>query len=108
MALTPETLPRHELNGLRVRVVDAAHPDLVGIEGRVAEETTKTLRVEGEREARVRQVPKRGTTFEFELPRSDGPGYADDADATHVTVDGDRLVARPARRTETRGDSKWR
>ena len=126
MALTPETLARHELNGLCVRVVAAPNPDLVGIGGRVVSETTKTLSIrEG---SRVRRVPKSGTTFEFEIevPSSttdeaaaarEGVGIAEDPvrasghagdAATHVTVDGDRLLSRPARRTETTGDSKWR
>ncbi len=98
MSLSPETLPRHELVGLDVRVAAADNPDLVGIEGRVVDETERTLRVEGA-DGRTRQVPKAGTTFEFALP--------DDAGGGHVTVDGDRLVARPAERTETTGDSRW-
>lgn len=94
MALTPETLPRHELIGLMVTVEDAHNVDLVGIEGRVHGETTNTLIVSDEGE--TRQVPKPGTTFRFTLP-----------DTTTVDVAGDRLVARPARRTETRGASPW-
>ncbi|USZ67591.1 ribonuclease P protein component 1 [Halorussus salilacus] len=65
MPLTPETLTRHELNGLAVRVVDAANPDLVGIEGRVVAETQGTLSVASA--DRVRQVQKQGSTFEFAL-----------------------------------------
>jgi ribonuclease P protein subunit POP4 len=119
MALTPETLARHELNGLPVRVVSADNPDLVGIGGRVVRETTGTLSIrEG---SRVRRVPKSGTVFEFRLTDEaatarEGVGIASEprgegragGDATHVTVDGDRLLSRPARRTETTGDSKWR
>lgn len=89
MALTPETIVRHELIGLRVRVAAADNPDLVGIEGRVVGETMRTLRVvssvesveprstehsmesrteSGEADdARVKQVPKQGSTFEFAL-----------------------------------------
>ncbi|WP_115865364.1 ribonuclease P protein component 1 [Halorussus litoreus] len=65
MPLTPETLTRHELNGLPVRVVDATNPDLVGIEGRVVAETQGTLSVASA--DRVRQVQKQGSTFEFAL-----------------------------------------
>jgi len=46
MALTPETLPRHELNGLPVRVVESDDSSRVGLEGRVVIETTKTLSIE--------------------------------------------------------------
>jgi ribonuclease P protein subunit POP4 len=100
MALTPETLPRHELVGLDVEVVSAPNPDIVGIGGGVVEETTETLGVErraGDGESRVSRVPKAGATFAFDLP-----------DGTRVTVEGERLVARPARRTEQTGDSRWR
>ena len=149
MALTPETLPKHELIGLRVRVAAADNPDLVGIEGRVVGETMRTLRIESaesvergstrtegrtpsgsdERDARVKQVPKQGTTFEFAITdesaasekeagtaskrgsetagvRSGQSGPCEGA--AYVTVDGRRLLSRPALRTETNGDSKWR
>nr|WP_217639175.1 ribonuclease P protein component 1 [Haloarchaeobius iranensis] len=125
MALTPETLPRHELNGHWVTVVDATNPDLVGIAGRVVVETTNTLHVDpapagsAEGDTRVRQVPKRGTTFEFRLTdetadpakgsgTASEPDHPTGEDAAHVTVDGARLLSRPALRTETTGDSKWR
>jgi ribonuclease P protein subunit POP4 len=162
--MTPETLTRHELNGLHVEVVAAANPDLVGIAGRVVVETMGTLHVDDG--TRVRQVQKRGATFEFALPpagddaqpATTGPGAGrdgatpsdtatdeaagrrkatggaskresetaavrrrvsgsthvgssrrDDCEgATYVTVDGNTLLSRPARRTETTGDSKWR
>ena len=114
MPLTPATLTRHELIGRPVRVAAASNPDLVGIAGEVVMETTRTLSVEGhevrstsERESRpeagehgeprVWQVPKGEATFEFSLP-----------DGRTVTVEGEQLVARPARRTERTGDSKWR
>ena len=164
MALTPDTLTRHELNGLPVRVADAANPDLVGISGRVVVETMKTFHVDDGR--RVRQVPKSGSCFEFAITNADGaarasvapaadeaadaaeasgsvpqlgtetagvrPGKSgpsapprsqgrganqfeeDDSsrtgecqDTVYVTVDGERLLSRPAARTERGGDSTW-
>ncbi|RQG97133.1 ribonuclease P protein component 1 [Natrarchaeobius chitinivorans] len=134
MALTPETLPRHELNGLPVRVVDSDDETRVGLEGRVVIETTNTLsieiRVDGD--SRVVMVPKSGSVFEFAITDDaagdeKSPGTASkladtqpDAtgdvpfesecageDVAYVTVDGSRLLSRPARRTETNGDSPW-
>jgi ribonuclease P protein subunit POP4 len=154
-APTPETLTRHELCGLRVRVAAASNPALVGIEGRVVAETMRTLVVESVERAddeavrRTRRVPKRGATFEFALPtcedgRDDGPatgrssetstdeaaggreapGTASERPAetvgvrpdkspgcegvAYVTVDGSRLLSRPAHRTENAGDTTWR
>lgn len=94
MPVTPETLPRHELVGLTCRVVAAENPDLIGLDGRVVVETKKTLGLDGG--TRVRTVPKAGTTFEFTLP-----------DGQCAVVVGDRLVARPARRTEANKGKIW-
>ncbi len=102
MTVTPETIARHELIGLPVRIIDAKNTDLVGIEGRVVRETTGTLVVRagddplGDVGAPRKQVPKAGTTFAFELETG-----------VRIRVDGNRLVARPARRTETSGRSAW-
>jgi ribonuclease P protein subunit POP4 len=129
MALTPETLTRHELVGLHARVVESTNPDAVGISGHVVGETMGTLSVEGDR---VWQLPKQGTTFEFALPRPRTDEAADAAkasgtapelpsetasrtgqsagceDVAYVTVDGARLLSRPALRTEKAGVSTWR
>lgn len=109
--MSPETLVRHEIVGLEVEVVDASNPDLVGVAGRVVDETEQTVLVErNDRTDEVAQVPKAGTTFRFTL-ESAAEGAAEDADeppaGTTVLVDGDRLVARPARRTERTGGSPW-
>ena len=120
MPLTPETVTRHELAGLPVRVVAADNPDLVGIEGRVVGETMRTLRV-ATGASRAKVVPKAGTTFEFALMDEaavdrEAAGSASERrslcegseGAGYVTVDGATLLSRPALRTETVGDSKWR
>jgi ribonuclease P protein subunit POP4 len=129
--LTPETLPRHELCGLCVRVAAAPNPDLVGVGGRVVRETQQTLVVSRAGAAGERRVPKRGSILEFALgpatlettdetaaarePAGTGvePSDTADGDATaHVTVDGGRLLSRPARRTADGptpdGDDRWR
>jgi ribonuclease P protein subunit POP4 len=144
MSLTPETLPRHELAGLPVRVLDATDPTQVGTAGRVVRETTKTLLVEAD--SGVVQVPKRGARFAFTLTdeaagtgeavpdvapaagrrgrkapgigsklsedtagtAAGSPGQSPGGEgSTYVTVDGDVLLARPARRTEHGVDTLW-
>ena len=97
VTITPASLPGHELAGLPVRVADASDPTLVDRSGRVLDETRNTLLVAeaDERDDRTRiRVPKADCVFEFRL--SDG----------RVTVDGDRLLARPARRTERGGGNR--
>ena len=164
MPRTPETLARHELIGLPVRVVDAPSADFVGIAGRIVSETMKTLVVETA--AGDKRVPKAASTFELklseesadeqgagvhtneaaEVPAGDHPagdsqtgGRKDSGSSSklgtetagvrprqslpsecsvnqrggcqggvYVTVDGSRLLSRPAERTERTGDSKWR
>ena len=95
MAVTAATVARHELVGLEAHVAESPNEDLRSLRGTVVSETTNTLDLEeGDR---TRTVPKDAARFEFTLPGG-----------SVVTVDGDRLVARPARRTEQRGDSPWR
>lgn len=95
MPLTPETLPRHELVGLDVEVVSSSNSDAIGIGGTIVTETKRTLGIEGM--DRVWHVPKDGAAFTFDLPSGQ-----------QVRVNGSKLVARPARRTELTGNSQWR
>jgi ribonuclease P protein subunit POP4 len=95
MAVTPDTLVRHELVGLSARVVSATNPDLTGLDGEVVTETTRTLGIQTD--GRVAHVPKASATFEWELPSGEV-----------VRTAGEKLLARPARRTEQTGDSQWR
>jgi ribonuclease P protein subunit POP4 len=57
-------LRKHELIGLRVRVVRATDPGFVGLEGRVVDETRNMLIVEvGGKE---KMIAKQGSRFRFE------------------------------------------
>jgi ribonuclease P protein subunit POP4 len=96
--MNPDSLVRHELAGLDVEVVDSPNPDLIGIAGRVVDETMHTLLVAGSDDG-LKQVPKADATFRFTLD--------DGGETVRVVVEGDRLVARPARRTELKGGSLW-
>jgi ribonuclease P protein subunit POP4 len=91
--ITAGTVTRHELVGLSVRVIDDAD-DRGGIAGEVVDETTRTLVIETD--GTTKTVPKAGATFAVDLPGGDS-----------AVVAGDRLVARPARRTESTGDTIW-
>ena len=64
---TKQNLARHEWIWLAARVERADDPALVGAEGRVVDETMKTITLEksGGREV---QVAKRGTELAFTLP----------------------------------------
>jgi ribonuclease P protein subunit POP4 len=58
-------LRKHELIGLQVAVVRATDPSLLGLGGRVVDETRNTLLVETVRGEKT--VPKRGTRFRFDV-----------------------------------------
>jgi len=95
MPLTPETLTRHELIGVPLRVADAPNPDLVGLSGRIVSETMQTFVVatpSGEK-----RVPKVGTTFELALVSTadQTAGDTDEAAAAGVADATAGSTARP-------------
>ncbi len=86
--ITPKTLVRHELIGLRVRVAESKDPTLSEREGIVIDETKNTLVLEDGKK-RVRVI-KDQTRFEFALG------------GKVVEVDGKILVGRPEDRIKKR------
>jgi len=85
-------LHKHELVGLRLRVVRASDGGMIGMEGTVVDETRGTVVIEGD--AR-RTLPKRGTTFEFTLE-----------DGSVQVIDGDTITFRPEDRIKRAGDRR--
>ncbi len=58
-------LRKHELIGLPLEVVRATHPGIVGLKGRVVDETRNMLVVDvGGRE---KMIPKQGSRFRFDV-----------------------------------------
>jgi len=82
MGITPKNIIRHELIGLKARVVEAKNPANVGIAGKIVNETYKTLVMESKGEEK--RVFKEHITLILQLP-----------DKTKVEVNGKLLVARP-------------
>jgi ribonuclease P protein subunit POP4 len=78
----PEDIVRHELIGLEVRVSSSSNPVMVGLEGRVADESRNTLTIETA--AGPKTAIKDQCEFSFRLPSGQ-----------RVKVDGKLLVARP-------------
>ncbi|NOZ76573.1 MAG: ribonuclease P protein component 1 [Euryarchaeota archaeon] len=62
--ITAQNLKRHELIGLKVKVVAATNPPLVGIEGRVVDETMNMLVIE--EKGKEKAVPKKEVTLEID------------------------------------------
>jgi ribonuclease P protein subunit POP4 len=84
--ITPKTLIKHELIGLKCKVVRSSNPEMIGIEGTVIDETKNMITIENDKR---RQVQKHDATFQFELENS-------------VTIDGKLLVGRPEDRVNLR------
>ena len=91
--LTPQTLIRHELIGLPVRIVESTNRAIVGVEGKVVDETRNTLSIESDRMLRV--FIKEQCVFLFTLPSGE-----------RVKVDGVLLVGRPEDRIKKKV-KKW-
>ncbi|MEM2906374.1 MAG: ribonuclease P protein component 1 [Candidatus Bathyarchaeia archaeon] len=73
---------RHELVGLRLRVVKSRNRTSLGLKGKVLDETRNTLLVGTSKGSR--RVLKKGATFEFTL-----------RDGGSMRVDGELLLGRP-------------
>jgi len=91
--ITPENLVRHELIGLHVRIIKAKNSQIVGIKGRVVDESRNTLTFEVKGKEKV--FPKDECIFEFRLPSG-----------VRVRVDGKLLVSRPENRIKKKFP-KW-
>ncbi len=79
---TPENLVRHELIGLKVRIVQSSNPKSAGISGRVIDETRNMLVIE-KADGKEVSVQKETSVFSFELGQA------------RVRIDGRVLVGRP-------------
>ena len=87
MVITPETLPKHELIGLTLEVVQSTDPGEIGIKGQIIGETKNTLEIQTSEN--VKMVQKKGTVFRIML------------NGKKVDIDGDILLKSPEERTKT-------
>ncbi|KUO40076.1 MAG: hypothetical protein APZ16_05510 [Candidatus Hadarchaeum yellowstonense] len=85
MPLTKRNIMRHELIGLEAQVVSSSDPTLLGVYGKILDETRDMLVIEHLSAAKI--VPKEGSSFEIKLP-----------DGEKVVVEGKKLVGRPEER----------
>jgi ribonuclease P protein subunit POP4 len=90
---SPENLVRHELIGLRVKVVESANRKNVGISGKVIDETRNIIVIEKTNGKEVK-LAKKHNVFVFSLGKQ------------KVRIDGDILVGRPEDRVKKKF-KKW-
>ncbi|MEE8401678.1 MAG: ribonuclease P protein subunit [Candidatus Hydrothermarchaeaceae archaeon] len=84
--ITPKTLTKHELIGLKCRIVRASNPEIIGVEGTVVDESKNMIVIEN---SKKRMIPKKDAFFEFKLKEN-------------IIIDGRRLLGRPEDRVSIR------
>jgi ribonuclease P protein subunit POP4 len=93
MTVTPGIV-QHEFIGLETKVVKSSNPNVVGIRGRVVDETRNTLTISNNGKKKV--IIKDIAFFEFVMP-----------DGTVVEIDGKVLIGRPDDRIKKRPRRLW-
>ncbi len=85
MPITKENLTRHELIGLEAEVVGSSDPTLIGVHGKVSDETRETIALRFHGESKI--IPKSNSVFVIKIPAGG-----------EVKVEGARLVGKPENR----------
>ncbi|GAB4310372.1 MAG: ribonuclease P protein component 1 [Methanobacteriaceae archaeon] len=93
--ISPQNIFRHELIGLSVEITASSNSDLIGIKGKVVDETKNTLKIEKINGDEV-LIPKNVATFNFTLKGGD-----------IVEIEGKILVARPEDRIKKKFRKYW-
>ena len=93
MNVTP-SIVQHEFIGLETKVIKSSNPHVVGITGRVVDETRNTLTILHNGERKV--VIKDTAVFDFVM-----------SDGTVVELDGKVIMGRPEDRIKKRPRRLW-
>ncbi len=96
MILKPESIARHELIGLMTSIVESTNPCMIGLSGKIVDETKNTLIIETEKGEK--RIPKGNVSLIFILP-----------DGCKVKVKGSILVSQPENRIGKRiQKTRWK
>ncbi len=94
MTVTPSII-QHEFIGLEVKVIKSSKPDIVGITGKVVDETRNTFKISnchGKKKVVIKDI----SIFEFVMQ-----------DGTVVEIDGKVIMGRPEDRLKKRHRRLW-
>ncbi len=75
------------LIGLQTRIVSSSSKELIGIEGKVIDETKNTIIVE--RDSKIRRIMKKGNSFEVSIQ------------GKKVKIEGDKIMFRPEEKAKS-------
>ena len=92
-SISPRNILRHELIGLKTRVIYSKNPSHRVLEGYVVDESMKMLVIK--RDGKTKKIPKRDAIFLFDLPK--GP----------VEVEGMAVYGRPEDRVKKKIKRRW-
>jgi ribonuclease P protein subunit POP4 len=95
LEITPSKLVFHELIGLEVTITDATNPTYNDIRGKVVDETKNVIIVQT-KEGTRKMVPKKGSSFVFQIPPHLSRKHAE----RYVKVNGNLLLSQPESRTK--------
>lgn len=93
--ITPKNLLNHELIGLQAEITDSRDATLVGVKGKIVDETQQTFTVRKD-DGREIKAAKQNQTFIFKLPGG-----------TKVSVEGKLLKGDPVERLKKKQPRKW-
>ena len=79
----PMDLPVHEFINLKVNITQSTDPNLIGLSGRVIDETKNTFRIERSSDGKRIIVQKSKNVFEFSV------------EDQQIAINGDDLTVRP-------------
>lgn len=102
MKLTPQNIIHHELIGLDTKVVDSTNRSLIGIEGRIVNETKNIITIQTD--AQEKKIPKSCSSFIFTIPSVEGKRYL----PLTIKVNGRLLLLQPENRIQTKFKKKFR
>jgi ribonuclease P protein subunit POP4 len=91
--ITPRNLAHHELIGLECRIASSSNKRIIGLEGRVVDETRNILTIEVN--GKEKNFLKDQSAFSFKIPSGE-----------RVRIEGRLLVGRPEDRIKKRL-GKW-
>lgn len=88
----PKNILQHELIGLECKVIDAKNKSLIGLKGRIVDETKNMIIIEVNND--VKKIPKACSIFEVKL------------DKYRIQIPGKELLGRPEDRIKKK-IRKW-
>ncbi len=101
MKLTTHNIIHHELIGLETLIAYSTNPSLIGIKGRIIDETKNVLTIETD--TKEKTVPKSCSSFIFTIPAVEGKRYL----PLNLKIDGKLLVSQPENRIQTKFKKKF-